>query len=97
MADREIPVRVGSIFGMQLRTPIVELFIGDRRPFQISPAEARRIATLLIEAAEAADQDAFMVTFATDQLGLDLPAAARLLGEFRAFRQAEDARNADAR
>lgn len=47
-------------------------------------------ARRLFEAAEAADQDAFLISFMQDRVGLDLSGAANILGEFREWRAKRD-------
>jgi hypothetical protein len=77
-----------SGYGANTRQPFVDLLIGDRKPIQLSPDEARSIARDLIEAAEAAEQDAFLVEWGAESFGGDRNAATVLLLEFRKWRDA---------
>lgn len=80
-------VNVSSGYGARTKRPFVAVQIGDRKPYQWSPDEARRVAVLLIECAEAADGDAFVVDWFTEQAGLAMPQIAPLLADFRASRE----------
>jgi hypothetical protein len=53
---------------------------------QLTPAEARRHAFGILEAADAADSDSFLWRFLQQTVGLDDQRAARVLVEFRAYR-----------
>ncbi len=88
MTDGEVQVTVATIFGAKSRQAIVTLQWGDRAPFQVTTAKAREIAMMLLEAAESADQDGFIIVFA-QRLGLDEGQAAQVLGEFRTWRERE--------
>lgn len=67
--------------------PFVHMFVDGERVAQVSPAEAREHALHLIEAAEAAEQDAFMLDYARRRIGADDNAAAGLLVDFRNWRE----------
>ena len=54
---------------------------------QLVTAQARAVALQILEAADAAESDAFLVHFAAELLGEAPAAAASLLADFRAFRQ----------
>lgn len=66
--------------------PFVQLILNKKVIAQMSPQEARDHAQTVIEAAESAEQDAFIVDFARTQVGLDFNRAGRLLIEFRKYR-----------
>ncbi|HET8631640.1 MAG TPA: hypothetical protein VFL91_29815 [Thermomicrobiales bacterium] len=87
----EIRRQVGSLVSGRTHEPPVELPIGDRKPEQLPPAKAREIAVMLIEAAEAAEQDAFLFSWAREKLDCDDGQAARLVGELRAWREKREA------
>ena len=53
---------------------------------QMSPEQAREHARAITEAAEAAEQDSFLMDFARNQIGLDLETAGRMLVAFRQYR-----------
>ncbi len=69
--------------------PFVQLVLRGRPIAQMSPKEARDHGAAIIETAEAAEQDAFMVDFAKTQLGLPQEAAIAMLMEFRKFRESK--------
>lgn len=68
--------------------PFVQLLRGEKIIAQMDPGQARDHARAITEAAEAAEQDAFMLSFLQDQskVGLDRDRALQVLMDFRAFR-----------
>lgn len=66
--------------------PFVQLLRNDQIVAQMSPEQARDHARAITEAAEAAEQDAFIMEFAQKKIGLDFDRAGHLLIEFRNFR-----------
>lgn len=78
-------VTVSSMVASRTGEPAVMLQVGDRKPLQMGPDEARSIAAQLLECAEAAEQDAFLVAMATRELG-GPQAAAALLAQWRRWR-----------
>lgn len=66
----------------------VQLILEGKPIAQMTPAEARDHARAVTEAAEAAEQDAFMLEFAKSTIGTTEVGAAQLLVEFRRFREA---------
>lgn len=85
----EVPFVVTSIFGTRTRQPIVGVRFGDVE-YQIAPEEAKRLAFMLLEGAEASLQDANVYRFMKGTVGLDDQRAAQVLGEFRALRSARE-------
>ncbi len=78
-----------SGYGVFARKPFVTLtvlFDTDRRTKQMSTQEARALALNLLECAEAADMDAVIVKFLTENLGQPLEAASLILYDFRLLR-----------
>jgi hypothetical protein len=59
-----------------------ETFIG-----QMSPDDCRQHALAILEAAEAAEQDAFLMWFVREKLGGDLAMAGGIMQEFRMWRE----------
>jgi hypothetical protein len=55
---------------------------------QLTPEQARQHALSILEAAEAAEGDAFITEWVTDRIGADGERAVMLLREFRAYRSA---------
>jgi hypothetical protein len=66
--------------------PFVQLLRGEEIVGQMDVAQAREHARAVLEAAEAAEQDAFMMDFAQHKIGLDFERAGALLIAFRRFR-----------
>ena len=66
--------------------PFVQLLLGMKIIGQMTPAEARDHAAAMLEAAEAAEQDAFMFDWVVNKVGSGPEQAAGLLQDFRAFR-----------
>lgn len=60
---------------------------------QMSPAQARRIAGQLLEAAEAAESDGFLVGWLGEDKDLGEQQVGSLLISFRAYRDARHARD----
>lgn len=99
MSEASKTVLVSSIYGIKTRLPLVVLKVCDvageavHEIGQFDPKEARDLARLLMEAAEAAEQDAFIVEFAMEVFAAKeepeekLATASRLLAEFRKWRQ----------
>ncbi len=85
----DIPVSVVSGFGHASKRGFVPLVIGDHKGHFFRSAEARRVATLLFEAADAADGDAFLMSFAREKIGVEESSAAGLMVEFREWRKAQ--------
>jgi len=66
--------------------PFVQLILNGKIITQLSTSEARDHARAITEAAEAAEQDAFMLDFLQNKIGLDLNRAGQVLIEFRNYR-----------
>jgi hypothetical protein len=66
--------------------PFVQLLRDEEVIAQMSPEQARDHARAITEAAEAAEQDAFLVSFAREQIGLPLEEAGKILIAFREYR-----------
>lgn len=66
--------------------PFVRLIWGPMRG-QFSPEEARRQAVVFLEVAEAAEQDAFLVTLLREKLQMEDRKISQCLKEFRIFRE----------
>lgn len=86
MVEKEERVNVSSGYGANTKRPFVAVQIGDRKPYQWSPDEARRVAAMLFECADAADGDAFIVEWFTEKGWLELPQVGALLRDFRISR-----------
>lgn len=71
------------------REPFVVLHWGGESG-QLTPMEARQHARRLLEAAEAADQDAFLMDFLRDRVGAELEHQVAILADFREWRAKHD-------
>lgn len=67
--------------------PFIQLILGEKVIAQQSVSQAREHALAILEAAEAAEQDAFLVHWVKDHLSAGEAAAAGLLQEFREWRR----------
>lgn len=81
-------ILVSSGYGFNTRKPFIEMQDDDKGiSVQLAPEEARQLASSLVFAAEAAEQDAFLVEYAEKVIGAkDDAAVAALLSEFRDWR-----------
>lgn len=75
-----------SIFGNASRKGLVRLSQGISWEVVISPAEARRFALTVLEAADAAESDEFVLKFIGDRVGLSDDQLVLVLRDFREFR-----------
>jgi len=85
--DYETTLWAKSIFGHATRKGLVEIEIKGAE-VTCSPTEARAFAYSLLEAAEAADTDEFIMTWLNERIGIkDDQAAYQVLREFREKRE----------
>jgi|SRR5215472_6048588 len=89
VATKEPRIEIESMVGMRTREPAVVFRWGEECG-QLTPTEARQHARRVLEAAEAADSDAFLLAFLRDQVGADLEHQVAVLGEFRRWRAKRD-------
>ncbi len=68
--------------------PFIQLMLDDKVIGQFTPEECRDHARSILEAAEAAEQDAFLLDFAKGTIGTTEEGAVGLLQEFRRYREA---------
>ncbi len=68
--------------------PFVQLMVDDQCIGQFSPEECRDHARTITEAAEAAEQDAFLLAWTQENTGADLNSAMGIVIEFRKWREA---------
>lgn len=87
MSD-EIIFNVSSGFGARTREGYVQLII-EAADFmtQMSPDNARELAINLLQCAEAAEGDAFLMTFMREQVKVSDEQAVQILIEFRQWRE----------
>ena len=79
-------INVESGYGGNTRQPFVEIKTDKlKEPLQMLPEEARDLASNLLQAAEAAEQDAFIFEFHHELLG-DEKMGATMLINFRKWR-----------
>jgi hypothetical protein len=67
--------------------PFIQLILGEKVIAQQSVTQAREHAMAILEAAEAAEQDAFLVHWVKSHMQAGEHAAAGLLQDFRNFRR----------
>jgi hypothetical protein len=67
--------------------PFVQLLMDDSVICQLSPEEARDHAKNVLEATEASEQDAFMLSFMQQKVGLDVGKAMQVIVDFRKWRE----------
>lgn len=84
---KEIPVHVRSGYGANTERGFVHLIVGDSKGYQFSADEAREIAALLWEAAEAALVGAAMMARAIEAAIL-VPSAVWIIGQILDLAQA---------
>jgi len=87
-------ISVQGIVSSTTNQPYVQ-FACDISPTQFTPGKAREIALMLLEAADAAENDSVLMTFARESIGLDERGAAQLIQQLRA--QREKARGTEAK
>lgn len=84
---KEKMILVTSGFGANTNQPYVQIESEDLdKPLQISPGEARALGLNLLQAAEAAETDGFLVGFFR-KLDTDRRYVAVILQEFREYRK----------
>lgn len=90
-------ISVTSGYGAQTKRPFVHIDIPGAGSIKISPDEARELAANLLQAAEGADSDGFLVEFLKHTAELNQEQTIMVLREFRQWRerqrQAEQERN----
>lgn len=83
------PKTIWTLSGVNSKgEPFVQLRLEDKTLNQFTPAEAREFGQTVMECAEAADTDAFLFSFGTQQIGLERDAAMMMIMEFRKWREA---------
>jgi hypothetical protein len=78
-------LEITSLVSMRTGDGIVQFELGDTR-IQLTIAEARAHALVIIEAAMAAETDALLVRFLHEKVGLAPELATAALGDFRQMR-----------
>lgn len=81
---------VRSMFGYKSQAPMVVITMPGGESIQLDLAAARHHAMLVLEAAEAATGDGFLVGFLADKIGVDQERAALVLDDFRKYREAQE-------
>jgi hypothetical protein len=66
--------------------PFVQLLLGEKIIGQMDPEQARDHARAILEAAEAAEQDAFLWSWVIEKVGAGPEQAAGMIVDFRKFR-----------
>ena len=87
---KQVVFHVTSNFGHRTQKPFVMVTVGEQDFMaQMSPDEARDLALNLLMCADAAENDAFLITFLRKRVKADDRAIAGLLAEYRKFRGSE--------
>lgn len=86
-----IDIMVTSGFGHNTQQPYVQVLIHKADwSTQMPPATARELAFNLLQCADAAESDGFLVTFLRNVIGSDQPSVlASILIQFRKYREAQ--------
>ena len=79
-------IKITSLVGYATGAALIQLEWGAQKG-QLTAAEARAHALRVLECAEAAETDLFLVTFLTEKIGAPLSAAVQVLQEFRRSRE----------
>lgn len=89
MADEKIPDDIlWHQSGVNAKgEPFVQLIQGGKVIGQMSPQEARDHAQAMIEAAEATEQDGFIMDWVINKVGAGPQQAAGLIADFRQYRR----------
>lgn len=82
-------LNVTTMVGTKKQAPVVVLNLRNVE-VQMSPETAREHATVMLNAASAAETDAFLVGYLTKQLGATDGAAMEALRHFREYREARE-------
>jgi hypothetical protein len=87
-------INVSSGYGMNTQQPFVTIALASpietaNPAVQLASSQAREIALQILEAAEAAEQDGFIVTFVTEAIGAPVEEAGKLLHLYREHRAAQ--------
>jgi hypothetical protein len=76
-----------TIYGALTDKPLVKVTTTATFPMLVSPNEARRMANVLLEAAEAAEMDATVYRWMKGKMGASVEQAAMVMHDFRQIRQ----------
>lgn len=82
-------IDVSSLVGLMTGEALVQIKLGSQMA-QLSCVEARDLALNILQCAEAAQVDLFLVQFAISTIGVEMQQAAGLLNEFREWRKAQE-------
>lgn len=69
------------------KEPFVQLILNNDIIAQMSPEQARDHANAILQAAEASEQDAFIMDFFMTNIGVSFEEAGKILIAFRNYRQ----------
>ncbi len=88
----EVILYAGSMYGALNQKGLVEIKV-HATEFMCTPSDAKRFALSILEAADGAQSDEFIVSFFHNIMKLPLPESASMLREFRKHREAMENRN----
>jgi hypothetical protein len=88
--NNEVVFSVSTGFGHRTQQPYVQVLIAAADWMtQMSPADARSLAHNLLAAAEAAEGDAFLISFLRKRVGAEDEAVSGVLADFRKWRESQ--------
>lgn len=88
--QEDVPVNITSGYGARTHEGFVSWQMGDTKAVQLTTADARRIAGLLLDCAAAAEADAFLMSFMQDSVGVEEGQAAMMMQAFRRWRSRQE-------
>lgn len=91
MVDEKRPatehnIWINSLCSHRTMEPLVAIHMDDFT-IQVTPDKAREVGRMLMECAEASEQDAFMLHFVQKELAQDINTAGQMLMMFRKWRE----------
>jgi len=75
-----------TVYGALSDQPLVEVDCPAAFPFKVTPNEARGMAYVLLEAAEASEMDAIVYRWMKGRMGATVEQSARVMADFRTIR-----------
>jgi hypothetical protein len=84
---KEKTLWVTSMYGFKTKEPLVVITMPGGEMLQMRTAEARSHALQVLECADAAESDAFVIEYLQAKVNLTEEAAAVVLGDFRKWRE----------
>jgi hypothetical protein len=89
MEEKEYTLWAYSIYGAQTRRGLVKLVKDKEIIATVEPSVAREWALNILQAAEAAETDEFLMYLLTNKVGMNEQNAVSVLQDFRDYREAK--------